>query len=141
MTPYGRVTSKIINPKTFENIETFDPFFSEKNYNYAKSLNISEEEAYGRYKHFLIDEGDLLIASSGIKVDYFDKKITFARKEHLPLCMNTSTIRFKVIDKAVLDINYLRHFLASRYFPRIVFPGLPRSGSIFCAKGCPSTTF
>ncbi len=84
------------------------------------SIYISEEEAYGRYKHFLIDEGDLLIASSGIKVDYFDKKITFARKEHLPLCMNTSTIRFKVIDKAVLDINYLRHFLASRYFTKQV---------------------
>lgn len=84
------------------------------------SIYISEEEAYGRYKHFLIDEGDLLIASSGIKVDYFDKKITFARKEHLPLCMNTSTIRFKVIDKTVLDINYLRHFLASRYFTKQV---------------------
>ncbi|MGN1185409.1 MAG: restriction endonuclease subunit S, partial [Methanobrevibacter wolinii] len=56
---------------------------------------ISEEEAYGKYKHFLVDEGDLIIASSGIKVEYFDKKIGFAKKEHLPLCMNTSTIRFK----------------------------------------------
>ena len=84
------------------------------------SIYISEEEAYGKYKHFLIDEGDLLIASSGIKVDYFDKKITFAKKEHLPLCMNTSTIRFKVLDETQLDIHYLRHFLASRYFTRQV---------------------
>lgn len=84
------------------------------------SIYISEEEAYGKYKHFLVDEGDLLIASSGIKVDYFDKKITFARKEHLPLCMNTSTIRFKVLDKTQLDIHYLRHFLASRYFTKQV---------------------
>jgi len=74
------------------------------------SIYISEEEAYGKYKHFLVDEGDLLIASSGIKVEYFDKKITFAEKKHLPLCMNTSTIRFKVIDKDVLDINYFRYF-------------------------------
>jgi len=84
------------------------------------SIYVSEEEAYGKYKHFLVDEGDLLIASSGIKVDYFDKKITFARKEHLPLCMNTSTIRFKVLDKTQLDIHYLRHFLASRYFTKQV---------------------
>lgn len=84
------------------------------------SIYISEEEAYGKYKHFLVDEGDLLIASSGIKVEYFDKKITFAKKEHLPLCMNTSTIRFKVLDKDVLDINYFRHFLASRYFTKQV---------------------
>ena len=34
---------------------------------------ISEDEAYGRYKHFLVDEGDFIIASSGIKVEYFDK--------------------------------------------------------------------
>ncbi len=84
------------------------------------SIYVSEEEAYGKYKHFLVDDGDLLIASSGIKVDYFDKKITFARKEHLPLCMNTSTIRFKVLDKTQLDIHYLRHFLASRYFTKQV---------------------
>lgn len=32
---------------------------------------ISEDEAYGRYKHFLVDEGDFIIASSGIKVEYF----------------------------------------------------------------------
>ena len=82
------------------------------------SIYISEEEAYGKYKHFLVDEGDLLIASSGIKVEYFDKKITFAEKEHLPLCMNTSTIRFKVIDKDILDINYFRYFLTSKYFTR-----------------------
>ena len=31
---------------------------------------ISEDEAYGRYKHFLCDDGDFIIASSGIKVEY-----------------------------------------------------------------------
>lgn len=46
---------------------------------------ISKEEAYGKYKHFLVDEGDLIIASSRIKVDYLDKKVGFIKKEHLPL--------------------------------------------------------
>ena len=77
---------------------------------------ISQEEAYGRYKHFLIDEGDLIIASSGIKVEYLDKKIAFIKKENLPLYMNTSTIRFKVKNKNELDILYLSYFLKSKNF-------------------------
>ncbi|HJJ64285.1 MAG TPA: hypothetical protein O0X09_03845, partial [Methanocorpusculum sp.] len=32
---------------------------------------ISEDEAYGRYSHFLVDEGDFIIASSGIKIESF----------------------------------------------------------------------
>ena len=28
----------------------------------ATKIYISDEEAYGKYKHFLVDEGDLLIA-------------------------------------------------------------------------------
>ena len=77
---------------------------------------ISEEEAYGKYKHFLVDEGDLIIASSGIKVDYFDKKMGFIEAEHLPLCMNTSTIRFKTLNANVLDIQYFMYFLKSESF-------------------------
>jgi type I restriction enzyme, S subunit len=82
---------------------------------------ISEEEAYGRYKHFLADEGDLVIASSGIKVEYFDKKMGFIKKEHLPLCMNTSTIRFKSLNQSVLDIRYFMYFLKSIYFKKQLF--------------------
>ena len=77
---------------------------------------ISEEEANGKYKHFLVDEGDLIIASSGIKVDYLDKKIGFIKKEHLPLCMNTSTIRFKVLDDNILNIKYFKYYLQSNDF-------------------------
>lgn len=77
---------------------------------------ISEEEAYGKYKHFLVDKGDLIIASSGIKVEYFDKKMGFVDESQLPLCMNTSTIRFKALDKAVLDIRYFMYFLKSDCF-------------------------
>lgn len=79
---------------------------------------ISKEEAYGKYKHFLVDEGDLIIASSGIQVNYFDKKMGFAHKEQLPLCMNTSTIRFKVLDKNITNINYFMYFLKSDIFKR-----------------------
>src|SRR5699024_12585720 len=61
---------------------------------------ISKEEAYGKYKHFLVDPGDFIIASSGIKVDYFDKKMGFVDETQLPLCMNTSTIRFKTLDRS-----------------------------------------
>lgn len=79
---------------------------------------ISLNEANGKYKHFLVDEGDLIIASSGIQVEYFDKKMGFALKEHLPLCMNTSTIRFKVLDKNITDIRYFMYFLKSSFFKR-----------------------
>ncbi len=77
---------------------------------------ISEEEAYGRYRHFLVDDGDLIIASSGIKVEYFDRKMGFAKKEQLPLCMNTSTIRFKVLNKEQLSIRYFMYYLKSDHF-------------------------
>ena len=77
---------------------------------------ISNEEAHGKYKHFLVDEGDLIIASSGIKVDYLDKKVGFIKKEHLPLCMNTSTIRFKALDSKALNIKYFKYYLQSNDF-------------------------
>ena len=80
------------------------------------SLYVSEEEAFGRYKHFLVDEGDLLIACSGIAVDNFSKKITFVKKEHLPLCMNTSTMRFKVERTDEIDIMFFYRFLQTDYF-------------------------
>lgn len=77
---------------------------------------ISCNEAYGKYKHFLVDAGDLIIASSGIKVEYFDKKMGFVTKEQLPLCMNTSTIRFKAINNQQLNIRYFMYYLKSRQF-------------------------
>jgi len=77
---------------------------------------ISPEEAYGKYKHFLVGEGDFIIASSGIKVDYFDKKMGFIKKEHLPLCMNTSTIRLRSLDSNKMNINYFMYYLKSQSF-------------------------
>ena len=79
---------------------------------------ISEDEAYGKYSHFLVDEGDLIIACSGIQVDYFHKKMGFAKKEHLPLCMNTSTMRFKTLDENILNLNYLAYYLKTDFFKK-----------------------
>lgn len=83
-------------------------------------IYISEEEAYVKYKHFLVNAGDLIIASSGIKVENFEKKVAFIEEKHLPLCMNTSTIRFKVIDNNLIDMKYFCHFLKSIYFKKQV---------------------
>lgn len=63
-----------------------------------------------------MDDGDFIIASSGIKVEYFDKKMGFVSGVQLPLCMNTSTIRFKVLDKNILDIRYFMYFLKTDQF-------------------------
>ena len=82
---------------------------------------ISEEEAYGMYNHFLVDEGDLLIACSGIRAEYFDEKIAFAEKEHLPLCMNTSTMRFKSLDDNYLNLNYLKWYFQTKLFKKQIF--------------------
>lgn len=76
---------------------------------------ISESEAFGPYSHFLVDEGDIVIASSGITIDKFEEKISFVKKEHLPLCMNTSTIRFKIRNN-LLDPLFLYYFFMSKKF-------------------------
>ena len=54
------------------------------------SMNkISNEEANGIYKHFLLKEWDFIMSMSGTLGRY-----AIVRKEHLPLCLNTSVIRF-----------------------------------------------
>jgi type I restriction enzyme S subunit len=76
---------------------------------------ISEKEANGWYSHFLVDEGDILIACSGVSIDKFDKKVTIANLSNLPLCMNTSTMRFK-IKSNLLSKAFFFHFLKSKSF-------------------------
>jgi type I restriction enzyme S subunit len=78
--------------------------------------HVSSEEAEGAYSHFLADAGDLVIACSGISVDKFDEKIAFIKKEHLPLCMNTSTMRFKVKEDADACLTFLQYFMMSPFF-------------------------
>ena len=80
------------------------------------STCISSEEAYGPYSHFLADSGDLVIACSGISVERFDEKIAFINEAHLPLCMNTSTMRFKVKSEATACLTFMRYFMMSDLF-------------------------
>jgi type I restriction enzyme S subunit len=82
----------------------------------STKTHLSEEEAFGKYSHFLVDDGDLLIACSGIIVNNFHNKIAFASSEHLPLCLNTSTMRFKPLNNESLNIIFFKYYLQSEYF-------------------------
>jgi len=70
---------------------------------------ISEEEAHGKYKHFHLQERDMVVSTSGTL-----GRSAIVRKEHLPLLLNTSVIRFKPIDKQ--NYAYMYQFLNSAYF-------------------------
>jgi type I restriction enzyme S subunit len=80
--------------------------------------HLHETEVAKKYSHFLVDAGDLVIASSGISFDddgLLRTRGAFVRAEHLPLCLNTSTIRFKAID-GMSDLRFLRLWLNGREF-------------------------
>jgi type I restriction enzyme S subunit len=80
--------------------------------------HLSRQEVESKYSHFLADEGDLVIASSGISIDedgFLKTRGAFLEKDHLPLCMNTSTIRFKPLE-GVSDLGFLKHWLQSFEF-------------------------
>ena len=70
----------------------------------TSSMNkISDDEAVGIYKHFLLKEWDLVMSMSGTLGRY-----AIVRKEHLPLCLNTSVIRFYPKD----DFSYFSYMYA-----------------------------
>ena len=78
---------------------------------YLDSANsISEEEAFGKYNHFMLDEWDVVMSTSGTLGRY-----AIVRKEHLPLCLNTSVIRFKPLDDAE-NYSYMYGYLISKEF-------------------------
>jgi len=79
---------------------------------------LDSEEITKKYKHFLIDEGDLVIASSGISIDkdqLLRTRGAFIEKEHLPICLNTSTIRFKS-KEGISSLHFLKHWFDSYSF-------------------------
>ena len=79
---------------------------------------LAQEEVQEKYSHFLIDAGDMVIASSGISFDkdgLLRTRGVFVETQHLPLCLNTSTIRFKP-EKGVSSLGWLRHWLESAEF-------------------------
>jgi type I restriction enzyme S subunit len=70
---------------------------------------VSDEEAYGKYKHFMLQERDFVLSTSGTL-----GRGAIVRKEHLPLMLNTSVIRFRPKDKISYGFMYL--FLQSSFF-------------------------
>ena len=87
--------------------------------NLAKTeRHLATDEVKQKYSHFLVDAGDLVVASSGISFDSDGLLRTrggFVEEKHLPLCLNTSTIRFKAIP-GLSDLRFLRLWLDSREF-------------------------
>lgn len=71
---------------------------------------ISKEEAEGKYAHFMLKEWDIVISSSGTLGRY-----AIVRKEHLPLYLNTSIIRFAPIH-SFNHYSYVYAYLSSRGF-------------------------
>lgn len=78
--------------------------------NSDKYLDVTEVN--DKYSHFLCDEGDLVMASSGATWG----KTAWVSKTDLPLCMNTSMIRFKSLDSEKLCKYYLRRYLQTDLF-------------------------
>ena len=58
-----------------------------------------------------------MLATSGVTIERLHEKVAYARADLLPLCMNTSTVRFKA-NKKVLVENYLYFFLQSESFKK-----------------------
>jgi type I restriction enzyme, S subunit len=58
--------------------------------NIKDASQISHTEAYGKYSHFHLKEKDVVISTSGTLGRY-----AIVRREHLPLILNTSVIRFR----------------------------------------------
>lgn len=57
---------------------------------------ITDEEANGKYLHFHLEEWDVVVSTSGTL-----GRSAIVRKEHLPLMLNTSVIRFRPIAEKV----------------------------------------
>ena len=72
------------------------------------------KEVNEKYKHFLLSEGEFVMASSGVTWG----KIAEVKKEHLPLCLNTSIIKLAPKSSLILDKRFLWHFIKSSAFRR-----------------------
>jgi type I restriction enzyme, S subunit len=72
---------------------------------------LSVDEVEQKYSHFLLEEGDYVMASSGVTWG----KIAEVMKEHLPLCLNTSIIKLKPKNEHITK-KYLWYFISSHEF-------------------------
>jgi type I restriction enzyme, S subunit len=74
--------------------------------------HVDGEEVAQKYCHFLLEPDDIVMASSGVTWG----KTSVISKDHLPLMLNTSTIRLRSLDERKLDRSYLQIFINSRLF-------------------------
>ena len=70
---------------------------------------ISIEEYKSKYSHFLIDEGDIVIAGSGNTYGKVGKVLC----NDLPLLMNTSVIRFHSLNEELMPNSFVQVYLFS----------------------------
>lgn len=75
----------------------------------SKASFVSNEEANGKYSHFHLKEGDMIVSTSGTL-----GKNAIVRSYHLPLILNTSVIRFRPRDGR--SYSFIYQYLNSRLF-------------------------
>jgi len=73
------------------------------------NASMIKEEYIDKYKHFLLKEKDILVSTSGTL-----GRLAIVRKEHIPLLLNTSIIRFR--PKIENIFYYLYLYLKSEFF-------------------------
>lgn len=73
--------------------------------------HLDESEVSQKYSHFLLKNGDYVMASSGVTWG----KIAEVKEEHLPLCLNTSIIKLKPKNNN-LEKRFLWYFIKARVF-------------------------
>ena len=76
----------------------------------ATANRISDKEANGKYAHFQLREFDIVVSTSGTL-----GRSAVVRTSHLPLVLNTSVIRFRPVEDAIL-FSYLYGYLNDRTF-------------------------
>ena len=91
-----------LNIRTFNDDETLDK---------SKCKFVKMEEFKNKYEHFLLNEGDIVVSSSGTL-----GKAIVIRKEDLPIMLNTSVIRFRSVSEEIMTQKYLKYFLKSDLF-------------------------
>ena len=83
-------------------------------FGHKSDRHVSNELASGKYAHFMCDKDDILVVSSAIDPDKFDKKVVVVDVDK-KYCLNTGIIRFKP-NKQYLTLGYFREFLKTDYF-------------------------
>ncbi|MDP3066805.1 MAG: restriction endonuclease subunit S [Methanobacteriaceae archaeon] len=72
---------------------------------------LDPDEVSQKYKHFLVNENDILVSTSGTI-----GRVALVTKKDLPLMLNTSIVRFHTLDENRLLNKFLFYFLGSHTF-------------------------